>query len=120
VASSSWAGDIRISEVVTGKEVVVPLYGGGSGVTSLSFSPNDATLVGGSDDYSVRFWNVATGREMLLFENANNREARLPFLSPTGELLVHQDFTQNLRVRVSAIPSLAEIEKAHAAESTVP
>ena len=120
VASSSWAGDIQISEVATGKEVVAPLYGGGSGVNSLSFSPDGTTLVGGGDDYSVRFWNVATGREMLVFESGNNQGARLPLLSPTGELLVYPDFAQNLRVRVTAIPTLAEIEKAHQAESTTP
>jgi WD40 repeat protein len=120
VASSSWEGDIRIFEVATGKEVIAPLYGHGSGVHALSFSQNGATLVSGGDDSSVRFWNVATGREVLVFENAYNQLARLPFLSPTGELLVYRDFTQNLRVRVTAIPTLAEIEKAHGAESAVP
>jgi WD40 repeat protein len=120
IASSSWAGDIRVSEVATGKEAVSTLYGHGSGVCSLSFSPDGATLVSSGDDYSVRFWNVTTGREMIKIENGNNRDAQIPFLSPTGELLVYQDFTQNLRVRVTAIPTLAEIEKAHEAESKVP
>ena len=118
VASSSWAGDVRIFEVATGQEAVAPLYGHGSGVHGHCFSPDDATLVSGGDDSSVRFWNVATGREMLVFANAYNQQARLPFLSPTGELLVWRDFSQNLQVRVEAIPTLAEIEKAHAAEST--
>ena len=120
VASSSWAGDIHISEVATGKEVMPPLYGGGSGVNSLCFSSDGATLVSSADDYSVRLWNVATGREMLLFASGNNQYARIPFLSPTGELLVYPDFKQNSRVRVTSIPTLAEIEKAHAAESTAP
>jgi WD40 repeat protein len=118
VASSSWAGDIRIFDVATGKEIGTPLEGHGSGVCNLGFSPNGATLVSAGDDDSVRFWNVATGREMLRFENAWNRYARLPVLSPTGELLVYHDDTQNGRVRVTAIPTLAEIEKEHQRETT--
>jgi WD40 repeat protein len=118
VASSSWAGDVRVFEVATGKETVAPLYGHGSGVHAQGFSPDGATLVSGGDDSSVRFWNVATGREMLVFANAFNPAARLPFLSPTGELMVWRDRGQNLRLRVQSIPTLAEIEKAHGAEST--
>jgi len=117
VASSSWAGEICIFDVVTGRQVVAPLLGHGSGVNSLSFSPDGATLVSGGDDGSVRFWNVATGREMLKFEDA---KLPFPFLSPTGELLVYRDLKQNLRVRVTSIPTLKEIEKAHEAENTVP
>ena len=118
VASSSWEGDVRIFEVATGREVVAPLHGHGSGVHGHCFSPDGATLVSGGDDSSVRFWNVTTGREMLVFPNAYNQAARLPFLSPTGELVVWRDFAQDLRVRVEAIPTLIAIEKARAAEST--
>ncbi|HZJ14818.1 MAG TPA: hypothetical protein VFD27_07205, partial [Chthoniobacteraceae bacterium] len=103
VASSSWAGDVRVFDVTTGKEVVAPLSGHGSGVHAQGFSPDGATLVTSGDDSSVRLWNVATGREMLVFADAFNPAARLPFLSPTGELLVWRDRGQNLRVRVQSI-----------------
>jgi WD40 repeat protein len=119
VASSSWAGDVRVFDVTTGKEVVAPLSGHGSGVHAQGFSPDGATLVTSGDDSSVRLWNVATGREMLVFADAFNPAARLPFLSSTGELLVWRDRGQNLRVRVQSIPTLVEIEKAHGAGSTV-
>ena len=118
VASSSWEGDVRIFDVATGKEIVAPLYGHGSGVHGHCFSPDGTTLVSGGDDSTVRFWNVATGREMLVFFNAYNQLARLPFLSPTAELVVWRDFAQELRVRVESIPTMAEIEKAHRAESS--
>jgi WD40 repeat protein len=118
VAGSSWGGEVRIFEAATGREAVAPLHGHGSGVHGHCFSPDDTTLVSVGDDSTVRFWNVATGREMLVFPNAYNQLARLPILSPTGELMVWGDFTQNLQVRVEGIPTLAEIEKAHAAEST--
>jgi eukaryotic-like serine/threonine-protein kinase len=118
MASSSWEGDVRVSDIATGTETVPPLYGHGSGVHGHSFSADGATLVSGGDDLSVRFWHAATGREMLVFADAYNQLARLPFLSPTGELLVYQDPQHNLRVRVQAIPTLAEIEKMHEAQST--
>lgn len=119
LASSSWEGDVRIFEVATGKEMIAPLYEHGSGVHGHSFSPDGATLVSGGDDLSVRFWNLATGREMLVFPNAGGQLARLPFLSPTGELAVWRDYAQDGRVRVETIPTMAEIERMHAAESTV-
>jgi len=117
LASSSWEGDVRIYEVATGRQIVAPLYGHGSGVHGHSFSPDGATLVSGGDDSTVRFWNVATGREMLVFFNAYNQNARLPFLSPTGQLVIWRDFAQDLRLRVESIPTMAEIEKARAAQS---
>jgi WD40 repeat protein len=117
LASSSWEGDVRIFEVATGKEIVAPLYGHGSGVHGQSFSPDGATLVTAGDDYTVRFWNVATAREMLVFSNASSAVLRVPHLSPTAELAVWHDNLQD-RVRVELIPTMADIEKARAAEST--
>lgn len=120
LASSSWEGDLRIVEVATGKELIAPLYGHGNGVHGHCFSPDGATLVSGGDDLSVRFWNVATGREMLVFPNAGDKSAtKLPLLSPTGQLAVWSDDTQTGRVRVEAIPTLAEIEQAHRAQTDV-
>jgi WD40 repeat protein len=117
LASSSWEGDVRIFDVATGSQIVAPLYGHGSGVHEQSFSPDGATLVTAGDDGTVRFWNVATGREMLVFNNSSSDVLRLPHLSPSGELAVWYDDLQD-RVRVESIPTMADIEKARAAEST--
>jgi WD40 repeat protein/serine/threonine protein kinase len=119
LASSSWEGDVRLFEVATGKEIVAPLYGHGSGVHKHSFSPDGATLVTGGDDDTIRFWNVATGREMLVFNNASSEVSRLPHLSPTGELAVWWDAVQG-RARVEFIPTMAEIEKVRRAENIAP
>ena len=110
---------MRLFEVATGKEIVAPLYGHGSGVHKHSFSPDGATLVTGGDDDTIRFWNVATGREMLVFNNASSEVARLPHLSRTGELAVWWDAVQG-RARVEFIPTMAEIEKARRAENIAP
>jgi WD40 repeat protein len=120
VAGSTWAGEVRLFEAATGEEPLPPLLGHGSGVHGHCFSPDAATLISGGDDSSVRFWNVATGREMLMIPNAYDQRARLPLLSPDADIMVWQDFAKNLRVRVTAIPTMDEIERAHEAQNTVP
>jgi WD40 repeat protein len=115
LASSSWEGDVRLFETTTGHEIEA-LYGHGSGVHGHTFSSDGGTLVTAGDDNSVRFWHVATGREMLVFNNSSGEYARLPHLSPTGELAVWWDRTQN-RARVESIPAMSEIEKARRAET---
>jgi hypothetical protein len=56
---------------------------------------------------------------MLVFPNAGHQLARLPFLSPTGELAVWRDYAQGNRVRVETIPTMAEIEMMNAAGGAV-
>ncbi len=38
-------------------------------VRSVAFSPNGKTIATGADDFTVRFWDLATGREMGYVEN---------------------------------------------------
>ncbi|MCO6042882.1 WD40 repeat domain-containing protein [Aeoliella sp. ICT_H6.2] len=115
LASSSWKGDVRVVDLETGREVVPSLYGhGGTGVDAHSFSPGGATLVSSGGD-NVRFWNLPTGRETLVFNHASNQGTRIPFLSPNGALVVWRD-THNGRVRVESIPTMAEIDAAYASQ----
>ena len=120
LASSSWAGDIRLTEVAAGDEATIPLLGHGSGVHGHSFSSDGATILSGGDDYSVRMWNVGTGREMLVFPAAANRLARAPFSSPKGDLLIWMDYSNNPRPIMYALPTFAEIQAAHEAVSVAP
>jgi WD40 repeat protein/serine/threonine protein kinase len=106
LASGSWDGTARIWDLVSGKIVAGPLLGHGSGVTAVTFSPDGKTLLTAGDDNTVRFWHVATGREMLVFPQSNTDEVAL--LSPSGERLVVWDRARSA-TRLERIPTLAEI-----------
>jgi WD40 repeat protein len=114
LATGSWDGDARVWDMVTGEQSAPTLRGHGSGVHGVCFSADGRTLVTAGDDNTVRLWHLATGREMLLLDNA--RRASLDFLSPDGALLVVWDVTREA-VRVSRIPTLAEIDAAEKAQA---
>ena len=50
------------------------LRGHKASVTSIAFSPDGKTLASGGGDRMVRFWDVATGREIDRFEVDKNSE----------------------------------------------
>jgi WD40 repeat protein len=49
-------------DVATGEEKA-KLEGHSDGVLSVAFSPDGKTVVSGSEDKTIRVWNVATGEE---------------------------------------------------------
>ena len=65
----------------------------------------------GSDDLTMRWWSVATGQEMLRFQNIH----RDRFWNIGDRLLVWQD-TQGWN-HVTTLPTLAEIDAAEAQQA---
>ena len=56
---------IRLWDLESGKELH-KLEGHDSSINSLAFSSDGKTLASGSDDETVRLWNVTTGRQLSL------------------------------------------------------
>ncbi|OAI46947.1 hypothetical protein AYO44_01860 [Planctomycetaceae bacterium SCGC AG-212-F19] len=66
-------------------DVLVGSVGQGS-VTTLAFAPDGKTLASGGWDDSIRFWDVATGKELRKLDAHQAMVARVTF-SPDGKLL---------------------------------
>src|SRR5262249_11766569 len=54
------------------KGMVPPLLGHHQQISTLSFDPTGKTLASGSRDGTVRLWNVATGKQLLVLEDRHH------------------------------------------------
>lgn len=75
--------------------------GHGRAVTSVAFSPDGHTLITGSSDATVRFWERATGRQYGLLKGHKAEpgfEAITVALAPDGQKLVTASFDHTVRV----------------------
>jgi len=99
--------------------------------TAVCVSADGKTLTAitddGPDDSSIRFWNVATGQEVLSFADAGMGDSALRSISaettaaqaelnPGGDLLILQD-AQHV-IHVIALPTLDEIDAYYRARET--
>lgn len=57
-----------------------------SSVNSVSFSPDGSLLATGSDDYTAKLWEVATGRQIRTFQGHKGTVRSVSF-SPDGSFL---------------------------------
>jgi WD40 repeat protein len=66
------SGDIIILNALTGSQVAV-LSGHTDWVRSLTFSPDGTSLVSGSDDNTLRLWDIQTGGVVKTFHGHTNQ-----------------------------------------------
>jgi len=118
LASGAWDGDARLWSVETGRDRNSPLKGHRSGVYVVSFSSDGKTLITFSDDRTMRWWSVATGKEMLLFENVliSRYAGSQSLLNPGGNIVLWQEYEGP--IRSTRLPTLAEIDAAKQAEAS--
>jgi len=60
---------------------------GSEGVNSIAFSPDGKYVLSGSDDSTVKLWDVASGREIRTFSGHTNRVYSVAF-SPDGKQII--------------------------------
>jgi WD40 repeat protein len=83
-------------------------------VSTVAFSPDGKTLATGSDDSTLKLWNVATQQELLTIRNLGGAIHTLLF-SPDGRLLagrMSSTFSTG-GLRLYHAPLFSEIEEAN-------
>ncbi|MFE2284437.1 WD40 repeat domain-containing serine/threonine protein kinase [Streptomyces sp. NPDC059443] len=75
---------------------VARLAGHTNEITSLAFGPDGKTLASGSDDHTVRLWDVATGRTITTYRGHTDNVMSLAH-SPDGKTLYSGGFDKTLR-----------------------
>lgn len=67
-------------------------------ITSLALSPDGRTLVSGSRDDTVRFWDLGT-REQLLCLDGHTDDVHCVAVSPDGQLVASASYDGTVRIR---------------------
>jgi WD40 repeat protein len=83
ILASNYGSQIRLSEPPLPSAPVKELTGHTDWVNSLAFSPDGSILASGSNDKSVRLWNVADGRLLYKLTGHTNTVRSVAF-SPDG------------------------------------
>ena len=89
------SGDITILDAITGSQAVVLLAHTGR-VGSLTFSLDGTLLVSGSDDRTVKFWDVQTGGVIKSF-HGHTRSVRSVSISPDLTIIASGSLDNTIR-----------------------
>ncbi|THU79323.1 WD40 repeat-like protein, partial [Dendrothele bispora CBS 962.96] len=57
-------GNIKLWDLVSGKEVDISIEGHDEQVNSVAFSADGTRIASGSDDKTIRMWDTATGGQI--------------------------------------------------------
>jgi WD40 repeat protein len=129
LACGSYSGEVRLWSVDEGAPIEPALKGHIAAVARLAFSADSKTLVSGGADQTIRFWNVATRQEVLLIQEAlmpsgDNRLLTDPHFAGQAEVTPGDRWMlwqgKPGSIRVTELPSLAEIEATRKDKSREP
>jgi WD40 repeat protein len=79
------------------RPMLVVQTGHTSVVTSIAFSPNGKTVVSGSEDITLRLWDVGSGREVKTIKGHTNSVTSIAY-SPDGKTLISGSSDNTLRL----------------------
>ncbi len=95
-ASSAMAQDATTLPVE-----IVPRMGHAENVARVAFSPDGRTIISGSDDKTLKLWEVASGREVRTFRGHSKAITAVAF-SPDGRTVVSASYDETLKLWVVA------------------
>jgi WD40 repeat protein len=121
LASGGDDGEVWLWSVNKAKPLSdTPLKGNRAGISLVVFSSDSRTLATFGADQTLRWWSVSTGQEMLLFPaDPTWLTSVLDFPAPWHpgrQFLLWHDRPE--QIRVTTVPSLAEIDAAEAQAKT--
>jgi WD40 repeat protein len=80
------AGDAKLWQPVTGRQLAQPTHGKNIGVPAVAFSPDGRSYLTGGIDRTARLWDTATGKCLHSF--AHGKSLRAVAYSPDGATIV--------------------------------
>ncbi|MBN3870961.1 hypothetical protein [Nostoc sp. JL33] len=92
----AFAADKTLENVAIGGQIHT-LQGHSNSVNSVAFSPNGKTLASGSNDNTIKLWDVGTGREIYTLQGHFSNVYSVAF-SPDGKILASGSDDTNIKL----------------------
>ena len=91
-------GKVHLGKIINDRPIFVCTYEGHTHwVRTVTFSPDSKTIASGSEDQTVRLWDVETGQCLMVVDDHISRIGSVNF-SPEGKLIASGSDDQTVRV----------------------